>query len=980
MRFELLGQLRVADEAGEPVEVPGTRLRVLLAALVLRANTPVGVEALIEEVWDGAPPTAAARTLSSHVGRLRRALGVEAGRVVTHDPGYLLRVRRGELDASGFEACCREAGSALRETAWARTSDVAARALALWRGQPLLDVPSQLLRDRFAPRLEQLWLQVLEDHAEAELHLGRCELLVPQLRELTGVHPLREHFHVQLMTALADSGRRAEALEAYRHARQVLVEELGVEPGPELRRLHERILAGDEAPPPAPPAPPSTDQAPPAPAAVVRSPHQLPAAPGYFVGRKAELELLTELPTDSEITAGIDGTTVICAVDGMAGIGKTALAVHAAHVLADRYPDGQLFLDLHGHTAGRPPREPGEALEWFLRALGIPAQQIPEDTEARAALHRHRLADTRTLILLDNATDEAQVRPLLPGDPGCLVLVTSRRRLKGLDDARSVSLGLLKPHDAIALLRHRPIWNLQHLAGLLRDEPRRLQALFDGERSLVVVFDLSYTSLRERHQLLFRCMGLVPGPDVDAYAAAALLDTDSTTATGLLEDLVDHNLLIEHAPGRYRLHDLIRAHARTLAERDPAPARNAAADRLLHYYGHTARSASVPIARYPRAKPDDPAPAHAPGLSDPEAARAWLRTERDNLEAAIAHARVSALHEHLIELAAGLAEILRIDGPLSRALDLHQAAAETAERQGRTPAQAIALNDLGTVRRLTGDLPGATDALNQALEICHTTGSHHGKANALAELGYVRRLAGDLPEATDALAQALESYRLIGNRHGEANALTELALVRRLTGDLSGAAGALTQALENSRMIGHRNGEAAALTELGIVWRITGDLPGADAALTQALDISRETGHGSGEAYVLTELGLVRRLTGDLPRAFDALIRVLDIYRATGNRHGEAWALNHYAAAVAVGGDLPRALALYRQALAMNRGLDKPDDEAVALEGLGECLGAAGEIEPALAHLRQALEIFQNLGMAPDIERVRTRLAELSAR
>jgi DNA-binding SARP family transcriptional activator len=968
VRLGILGPLLVVDDAG--VEVPmAVRQRTLLAALLVHANRTVAVEQLAEAVWDGQPPDGAVRTLRTYMVRLRQAVGPGiAARIETRAPGYMVRVGSDELDVLEFERLCRIAGAALRSGGWVQAADAAEWALGLWRGEPLLDVPSQLLRDNAVPYLEQLRVAALEDRAEARMQLGWHEQLVPELQELAREHPLRERFHAQLMLALYRCGRQAEALTAYQQTRRVLVEQLGIEPGPRLRRLQERILSGDET---GLTASAPADQ----PWAGAPRPRQLPAAAGHFTGRHGELEWLTGLPDHSDTAIGGGGTVVISAIDGMAGIGKTALAVHAAHRVAARFPGGQLFADLHGYTKGQPPRTPGEALDAFLRALGVPAAQIPEDTEARATLYRQRLADTNTLIVLDNALDEAQVRPLLPGAPGCLVLITSRRKLKGLDDARSLSLDLLPPADAVALLRavagpdriaaddpllgeitelcgrlplalriagallrHRPVWNLGHLAELLRDQRRRVHVLSDGERNLATVFGLSYTGLDKQHRLLFRSLGLVPGPDADAYAAAILLERDPNSVAELLEDLVDHNLLIAYAPSRYRLHDLIRAHARTLADQDAAEDNQATLNRLLHYYAHTAQRASIPIARYPRPPPDDPAPAYSPALSGPEAARGWLRAERDNLEAASAHARTHALDGHIVALAAGLAEILRIDGPLAGALDLHQAAADAAEGHSQPAARATALADLATVRRLTGDYTGAAAAATQALEIYRATGHRHGEANTLTELASIRQVTGDLPGAGEALSQALEIYHAIGNRHGEAVALTELGRVRHLTGDL----------------------------------------PGAAAAATQALEIYRATGHRRGEANTFAGLGRVRQATGDLPGAGEAHAKALEIYRATGSRSNEAWALNFCAATVAAGGDMPRALALYQQALAMNRELNKPDDEAIGLEGIGECHLAAGEGKPAIAHLKQALEIYRRLGMALDTERVSARLAGLA--
>ena len=1047
MRLAVLGPLSVVDDTGREAHLAG-RARVLLAALALRANQVVPAEELAELV-SGASPSGASSTLRSYMARLRTALGPAwAQRIVTSPPGYLCRADEDEVDVLAFEALCRRVGAAVQGGQWTEASDIAARAAALWRGVPLLDVPSQALRDAFVPRLEQLRLQLLEGQAEAGLRLGGHERLVQPLRELVAQHPLRERFHAQLMFALAYSGRRAEALAAYQDARTTLVAELGVEPGPDLRNLHERILAGDGIQPP--PAP-SGDQAlkPPSATEAIR---QLPAVAGNFTGRDAELTWLTGLAYRADPQAA-GGTVVISAIDGMAGVGKTALAVHTAHRLADQFPDGQLFVDLHGYTQGHSPREPGDALGMLLRALEVPAQRIPDDIEERSALYRQRLAHRRTLIVLDNAANEAQVRPLLPGTPGSLVLVTSRKRLKGLHDAHILPLDVLPRPDALvllramltrvptaaddaaleeiatlcghlplalriagALLRHRPAWTPQYLAGLLRDQQQRLAALTDGEHDLRAVFDLSYTALDEHRQLLLRRLALLPGPDLDAYGAAALLGLDPQAAAVLLEGLVDHNLLIAHAPGRYRLHDLIRAHARTLADHDPAKQQAAARGRLLDYYVHTAHTASIPLTRYPRSAPDSPVPVHAPALADPAAARSWLRAERDNLEAAHAHARGSGLDEHAVALAMGLSEIMRNDGPLGEAADMLRGAADTAERRGRPLAHLSALTDLGTTLRMTGDLPGSREVLTRAVEVCRRTGhrngeaaaltelgfvtmitgdaagsgdvlaqavrifqqigNHPGEADALVDLGRVRRLNGDIPGSVDALTRALEICRQIGHRRSEAIALNELGAVRRMAGDLPGAEDAHRQALEIFRAIDHRAGEATALNQLGTVRRLNGDLPGADDALTQSLDISRQLGHRNGEAFALTELGRVRHMAADAPAATEALRRALDIFRTTGHRLNEAWALNHYAAAVAATGDLPGALVLYEQALAMNRELDKPDDEAAALEGLGRCHRATGDTDTSATHLHQALEIYQRLGMVSDADRVRGLLAE----
>jgi tetratricopeptide (TPR) repeat protein len=778
---------------------------------------------------------------------------------------------------------------------------------------------------------------------------------------------------------------------------------------------------------------------------------QLPADLASLTGRDLELKQLLDIATAIDSKAM---TVVVSAIDGMAGIGKTALAVHAGHLLAEKFPDGQLFVDLHAHSAGTGPRDPNEALGRLLQALGLDPRAIPAELEERAKTFRNRLAGSRTLILLDDAASEQQVRPLLPAASGCLVLITSRNRLKALDDAHPLPLDVLDPADAIDLLRahagpdriaaddpavtriaelcgylplalritaanlaHRRTWTTDHLETRLRAGLADLAAFDDGDRQVRAAFDLSYNNLTPDQQAAFRRLGLIPGPDADAYAAAALLDTGVNEVDTLLQDLTDHSLLTETAPGRYRLHDLLREYARTLAEaHDRAEQRTTALDRLLHYYAHTAQAASAPIARLPRPAPDSPAPAHVPDLTDPEAARAWLRTEHPNLDAALTHAH--DLDHHTIALAAGMAEILLSDGPWIRALEVHQAGAEAAARIDLPAARANALNDLGRVRRLTGDSPGAADDFALALEISQHIGNRLGEANALTNLGQVRHQSGDFPGAEDAHTRALEIFRHIANRLGEANALTNLGRMRHGAGDYPGAEDAHTRALEIFRHIGNRLGEAHARNDLGRMRHATGDYPaaedahtraleifrhignrlgeanalndlgrvqhhsegypGAEDAHTRALEIFRLIGNRLGEAMALSDLGRLRYLIGDYPGSVDGHDQALEIFRQLGDRANEAWALNFYADTIAALGDRPRAFALYQQALVMHRELHKPDDEAISLEGIADHHLATGDPAQGLEYLNQALEIYRRLGMHPDIERVQTRIAELN--
>lgn len=1045
--FEVLGPVVVRDGDAR-IEIASPRQRALLVTLLARPNQPIVLPDVEQALWGTEPPASARASLHKQMLRLRRSLTPRLReRLRTVPLGYLIEVHPGELDEQEFLGHIGRGRAALQGTDWAAAVESFGAALELWRGDPgdgLPDTPPLALRNR---RLADLRLEALEGRIEAGLHQGKHRELLPEIQILADEHPMVESFHSALMLAFYRCGRQGEALAVFRRLRTTLVEELGVEPSAEVRDLHSSLLNADAAlAAPAVRRDTNDEQGKP------NAPRQLPADTPAFVGRADELELFAELAAEQ----GGLGTPTICVIDGMGGVGKSALAVHVAHRLAPGYPDGQLFLDLHGYTQGHRPRTAEDALGWLLRALGIEPERIPHEGEQAAALYRQRLADTRTLIVLDNALTEAQVRPLLPGSGSCLVLITSRRRLKALDDAHNVSLDLLAPSDAVtllhaaagtgrlpadetlqseiaglcgylplalriagALMRHRPAWPLEHLVRKLSSGHGRIPALSDGVRDLAAVFDLSYADLDEAQQLMWRRLGLIPGPDLDAYAAAALLEIAPSDAETLLQNLVDHNLLTEYRPGRYRLHDLLRARARTLAATDPQAERDDAVDRLLNYYAHTARNASIPTARYTRPVPDGAAPAHIPALPDPAAALAWLRIERENLEAAFGYARVSNLHQHFLALSWGLAEILTADGPFNQPLPLLEATAGTAVRLGHRAAYATALTDLGRVRRHMGDLPAARDALTRALDLHRAHGNHLGEAATLDELGDVRFQLGEMGAAADALTSALEIYRLVGDRRGEGAALTGLGVVRRLTGDLHGSADALTLSLELHREVdnrrgethalislgylrylvgnlisaadsltagleicranGYRNNEGLALMYLGAVWRRTGELSSAAAAIGRALEIFSSAGSRINEALALVELGQLRQARGDLGGAADSIGRALEICREGGQHLTEAWALNYQAGVFAAAGDRRQAFAIYERALAMNQAVDKPDGEALALEGLAECHLAAFEDEAGISGLQQALALFRRLGMKPDVKRLQARLAGFGA-
>jgi len=689
-------------------------------------------------------------------------------------------------------------------------------------------------------------------------------------------------------------------------------------------------------------------------------------------------------------------------IGGMAGVGKTAFAVHAAHRLAERFPGGQIFLPLYGHTPGQRPVDPADALASLLLTLGVPPGQIPPGLEARMALWRDRLAGKQLLLVLDGAASSDQVRPLLPGAGGSLVLITSRRHLSALDDATTVSLDTLPPDQAAALLvrlagrtglnpgdpavdeitelcgylplaigmvarqlHHHPAWSLAGHAAELTAARDRLELMATENLSVAAAFNLSYEDMAEDQQRLFRRLGLHPGTDIDAYAAAALDGTGLVAARRGLEALYNQYLLTESASGRYRLHDLIREHARALANRlDPDRDRDAATARLLDCYQHAAARADALITRQTRptlAPADGTVPAAVPALDDREQALAWARAERASLLACLDHATVTSQHARVTALTAALAGLLRLDGPWAEAITRHEAAIQAARYLGDRLGQASALNDLGVVRRLTGDYLAAAQALEQALGIYRDLGDPLGQANALHNIGVLRWLIDDCPGAARLLEQALSVYRDLGDRLGQANALHNIGIVRSATNDYPGAAQALEQALGIYRALRDKLGQAGNLLELGVVRWETDDYPGAAQALEQALGIYRALGDRLGQANALNELGTVRQLTGDYPAAVRAQEQALGIFRDLGSRLGQANALNELGVMQRLAGEYPAAAQALEQALGIFHDLDNRLGQANALKCLGVVQRLAGEYPAAVRALQQALVIYRDL-------------------
>ena len=852
MWFGILGPLLVHD-GNAVVTVPAARQRVLLAVLLANAGSIVPADALGEMVWDGAPPAGAAGTLRSHVMRLRRVLGPQAGaRIVTRYPGYAVDAAEQEVDLLRFTRLCREGGSAVRDGAWDRAWGMLDEALALWRGEPLTGVACALLCRDEVPRLEQLRLQALEWRADAGLHLGRHAELAPELQALAMQHPLRERFHAQLMLALYRCDRQAEALAAYQHARRILVDELGAEPGPQLRGLQNQILTADPslaAPRPEPRA--DSGSAP-----VV--PRELPAGVRHFTGRARELATLTGL---LDQYGGQTPGMVISAIGGTAGVGKTAVAVHWAHQVADRFPDGQLYVHLRGCDPG-PPMTAADALARFLRALGVSGQNIPPEADERADLYRSNLAGRRMLVVLDNAESAEQVRPLLPGTPACTVVVTSRDALAGLvarDGAHRLDLDLLPLGDAVRLLREligeradvnpdtaatlagqccrlplalrvaaelaaaRPDASLADLIDELADQQRRLDLLDAGgdpRTALRAVFSWSYRNLEADTARAFRLLGLHPGPDFDPYAAAAVTGATLKRANHLLGMLAGAHLVEPIGQGRYRFHDLLRAYARELAiAQDSAQVQRETLSRLFDYYLYTAAAAmDIMFPAESDRRPRIPRPATpCPAITSIAAAQAWLDTERATLAAVAAHTATCGWPGHATRLAATLFRYLERGGHYAEIIAIHDHAWRAARETGDRAAEAEALQGLIVIDLRQGRYQQAADRLQQALAAYRETGNQAGEARTLGNLGIAGFLQGRYQQAADHLQQALAAYRETGNQVGEARHLSNLALVELRLGTYRQASQHLDRALTICRDTGSRSDEAYALSNLGVV-------------------------------------------------------------------------------------------------------------------------------------------------------------------
>ncbi|WP_443031192.1 BTAD domain-containing putative transcriptional regulator [Streptomyces sp. 3213.3] len=922
--MRLLGTVDVVvDGAVRPV--PGQRRQAVLAALALQPAQIVRTDLLIEIVWGDTPPATVGNTLQSHLSFLRRALSDRAA-IRARPPGYSLEVAGEATDVQTAERLIRDG------TRCADPREGAARlqaAVDLWRGRPLADLTDLPWFDDHARRLDHLYLHAQQSLTRARLALGEHSQLVTELERLRGQYPLHEEIHRLLILALYRAGRQADALAAYQELRRTLDAELGIEPSLALRELLAAILRQDpslDLPPSLAPAPSRapTGTAP----AKLPVPAQLPAAIASFSGRDRELAQLEELlPGDTAAGPARGGVAVISAVSGTAGVGKTALAVHWAHRVRESFPDGQLYVNLRGFDPGGSVVGPAEVMRGFLDALGVPPARVPSGLDAQVGLYRSLLAGRRVLIVLDNARDAEQVRPLLPGSANCLALVTSRNRLTSLaaaEGAHLLAVDILTPAEAQDLLAARlgaqrvtaepaaareigdlcaglplalaivaaraaaqPRVPLAAFAAELREPDGRLNALDAGDSVSRVreVFSWSYRTLSADAARLFRLLGLHPGPDVGVRAAGALAGVPTERARSLLAELAGGHLLTEHSVGRYVFHDLLRAYAAELvAAQDSEESRRAAVHRMLDHYLHTAYAADALLTR--RRDPITLSPAR-PGaapetFTDHQQALAWFTAEHPVLLAAVEQSTAD-LAAHAWQLASTLNTFLDRQGQWPALAAAHTTALNLARCRNDRTARANAHRGLGLAEDRQGHTDEARTHYALALELFDELGNHAGQARIHQNLGRMSSARGDYREALDHAHRTLVHYRAVNDRGGEAIALNHLGWYHTKLGDHRQALSHCLRALALIQETGDPNGEAHTWDSLGYIHRHLGQHGEAVDCYRHALDLFRITGDRYSEATAFAYLGDTHHDAADPDAAYDAWTRALAILEELGH-------------------------------------------------------------------------------------------------
>ncbi len=983
MEFRVLGPTELWS-AGQPSDLGSARARSVLAILLLTPRTIVPAHALIDRLWDTDPPSKARENLSVYVARLRASLRQAVGdgaRLAGRANGYVLDVDPETVDLHRFRRLRRQAGSLAASGDYDHAAHLLREADELWRGQALAGIRGDWVA-RMRDSLEDERRAVILERVDCELKLGRHADLVGELRGLLAQYPLDETFIAHQMTALYWSGRPGDALSLYRETRSRLADEQGTEPGPVLAELHLRILRRDPDL-----SAKLASQRP----ALVPPPDTLPPETTQFVGRREEL---------AQLTGEHGGSPQVVVIEGMPGVGKTALAVHAARSVAGRYPDGMLYLNFHTHDPGSPSLDSAEALHDLLRMLNVPATQIPDAIGKRAALWRAELSRRRAVVILDDAATRDQIRPLLPGEGGCLILITARRRLPDLEGAHVIALDVLPVDEALALFaqvaspemaRDRdeastavelcgrlPLAIQLTAAGLARSYPFRAVDLA-GELSqpgpglgrsgaanpeVTSAFDLSYRALDADHQQFFRRLGLSPCPQVSVNAAAALGGCSLAEAEKALTALLDHHLLARDRDGQFRFHDLIRgfAAARAAAD-DPAPEQRRAVGRLLDYYLHSADRADrvlhpfrhrIPVSVTP--------PAASPALGMQEDAADWLESEWRNILQAARYAGRHEFKRQCADLTHVLAGFVEVRAHWHEAIEAHTLALQACRDLADPARIARASLELSVVSQQTGRREDALALAENAAQIYRSLADGCGQAEALDQIGLAHQRAARSREALAYFQEAGLLYGDAEDRHGGADALSHSGIACWHLGRYKEAMDQLCEALSLYREVGDRRGEAKTLNNLGKMQLYAGQHRDALDNYQKSLQIFTEIDGAQNQAILLQNIGSVHRYKGSYEEGLVAYRRALAIFRDIGDLPDQANVLNDIGAIYQCAEYYDEALIHYEQARDIAEQIGNVSEQVMALRGIADARRGSGRYAEALEHYQTALRLAREIG------------------
>jgi DNA-binding SARP family transcriptional activator len=1005
VRVRVLGTLEVVDEHGRWMPLGPRKQRMLLAVLACRPAEPVPAEELVDALWNGSPPRSAGENLRAYIHSLRGALRPDmiiGGRRT----GYALAVDPRDVDRVDFVRSVRDGTAALRSGDVPAARQLLRHGLNLWRGAPFVGLESCEPLAVEAARLTEEWLAATEGRADADLRAGCAAELVPELEELTHRHPYRERLYVLQMIALYRCGRQVDALSTYQRIRRLLVDDMGIEPGEELHRTAQAILCGESWL-----ACPTTG---------VRDeqswvrPAELPAAPDGFAGRDATLTRLDELiarPAGSAV-----GPVVVVA--GVAGVGKTALAVHWGHRAVSRYPDGQVFIDLRGFHPGEPV-PPDEALGRLLRTFGVDPARLPPSVEEAAALYRSVLARRRVLLVLDNVASAEQVRPLLPGNPECAVVITSRERLAGLvahNAARMLEVDPLTGEDAAQVLRlvlppelvtaepeavaylaracgYLPLAlriaaaNLTAYSGrtLTRYATQllggdRIDALrIDGDESDAVrtAFDLSYSALTDEQQRMFRLLGLVPGPDITPPTAAALADRPVDETHRMLDRLATAHLVQRPGADRYSQHDLLHEYARGQIRADDPATVAAAVDRYHRHYIRLADQAGhVLTPEILRLPTSDPPPANR---LDHREALDWCAAELPNLVAICQDAAQHGPHRVAWLIANGIRGYCWLQSHMVDWSLVGQAACRAAEVSGDPVTRTFAAVNLGHCRGTAGDFRSSARYYEEALTYNSGVGWPQAQMAALRGAGWAYGMLGDLPRAVDCHRRALDLSRRLGERGQEGLALSYLGVASQWCGRLIEAREQFNQALVLLRAEQLPGGQIFALTTLAEVLVLMDCRPQAHETITELEQLARFTGQHATEITVHALRSAVTREDGDAKGALDLATRAEALLRLPDDQIIANQVHHAIAAAHEALGDLQRAVAHFRVAHQIATETGDGYERTDALVSLAAAEYRVG-VATAEATLHQVLRNTRAVGYRVLEGRALAALSEISFR